>query len=211
MADLSDIRRDFASDGLLEADMSADPIEQFSAWFDVALKADILDPNAMTVSTVGADNKPSARVVLLKGFNKDGFIFFTNYGSKKGTDLAANPNAVMSFFWPQLNRQIIIYGSVEKTNRIESEKYFRSRPVNSRLAAWASEQSSKIETREILERRVDELREKFGDDVPLPPFWGGFRLKPEKIEFWQGRQNRMHDRICYELSGKSWSRYRLSP
>lgn len=211
MTDLSDIRRDFASDGLLESNISADPFEQFSSWFDEALKADILDPNAMTVSTVGADNKPSARVVLLKGFDADGFVFFTNYGSKKGSDLAKNPNAVMSFFWRELNRQVIIYGTVEKTSRDESEDYFTSRPVDSRLAAWASEQSTRIEAREVLERRFDEFRKKFGDEVPLPPFWGGFRLTPNKFEFWQGRQNRMHDRFVYELSENKWRRYRLSP
>lgn len=211
MTDLSDIRRDFASDGLLEVNMSADPFEQFSGWFDEALKADILDPNAMTVSTVGVDNRPSVRVVLLKGFDAAGFVFFTNYESKKGTDLTNNPNTVFHFFWPQLNRQVAIYGSVEKTSREESEKYFNSRPVDSRLAAWASAQSSEIASREVLEKRFDEFREKFGDDVPLPPFWGGFRLKPEKFEFWRGRQNRMHDRICYLLEGDRWKIVRLSP
>jgi pyridoxamine 5'-phosphate oxidase len=211
MTDLADIRRDFASDGLSESDMAADPFDQFSAWFDEALGTITLDPNAMTVSTVGADNRPSARVVLLKGFNENGFVFFTNYESKKGKDLTANPYAVMSFFWSPLNRQIMIYGTVEKTTREEAEKYFKSRPVDSRHAAWASAQSSEIESREYLEKRFDEFQDKFGDDVPLPPFWGGFRLKPDKFEFWQGRQNRMHDRFCYELSGNKWRRYRLSP
>jgi pyridoxamine 5'-phosphate oxidase len=211
MTDLADIRRDFESDGLLEADMAADPIEQFGAWMDDALKADILDANAMTVSTVGADNKPSARVVLLKGFDAYGFVFFTNYESKKGTDLTNNPFTVFHFFWPQLNRQVAIYGCVEKTARAESEKYFSSRPVDSRLAAWASMQSSEIVSREVLEERFDEFREKFGDDVPLPPFWGGFRLTPDRFEFWQGRQNRLHDRICYLLEGNSWRIVRLSP
>ncbi|MBK8465557.1 MAG: pyridoxamine 5'-phosphate oxidase [Chloracidobacterium sp.] len=211
MTDLFDIRRDFASDGLLESTMSADPFEQFSGWFDDALNADILDPNAMTVSTVGVDNRPSVRVVLLKGFDAAGFVFFTNYESNKGTDLTNNPHTVFHFFWPQLNRQVAIYGSVVKTSREESEKYFNSRPVDSRLAAWASAQSSEIKSRKVLEERFDEVRDKFGDDVPLPPFWGGFRLKPEKFEFWQGRQNRLHDRVCYELREEAWELCRLSP
>lgn len=211
MTDLADIRRDFESDGLTKADMSADPFEQFAAWMDDALKADILDPNAMTVSTVGADNKPSARVVLLKGFDANGFVFFTNYESKKGNDLTNNPFTVFHFFWPQLSRQVSIYGHVEKTSRAESEKYFNSRPVDSRLAAWASAQSSEIASRKVLEERFDEFREEFGDDVPLPPFWGGFRLTPKKFEFWQGRQNRLHDRICYAIVGDAWKIRRLSP
>ena len=211
MTDLADIRRDFASDGLTETDLAANPFEQFAVWMDDALKADVLDPNAMTVSTIGNDGKPSVRVVLLKFFDENGFVFFTNYESKKGTDLTNNPQTVFHFFWPQLNRQVAIYGSVEKTSREESEKYFQSRPVDSRLAAWASAQSSVIASRASLENRFDEFREKFGDDVPLPPFWGGFRLTPDKFEFWQGRQNRLHDRICYERSNDEWRICRLSP
>lgn len=211
MTDLSDIRRTFESDGLRLSDMAADPFDQFSVWMDDALRADILDPNAMTVATVGADNKPSARVVLLKGFDKSGFVFFTNYESKKGRDVAANSRASFNFYWPQLNRQIAIHGSVEKTSREESEKYFKSRPIDSQIAAWASAQSSEIESREALDRRFDEFREKFGDDVPLPPFWGGFRLTPVRFEFWQGRQNRMHDRFCYTHDADVWQISRLSP
>lgn len=211
MTDLADIRRDFASDALTETDLAANPFEQFAVWMDDALKADVLDPNAMTVSTVGNDGKPSVRVVLLKFFDENGFVFFTNYESKKGTDLTNNPQTVFHFFWPQLNRQIAIHGSVEKTSREESEKYFQSRPVDSRLAAWASAQSSVIASRASLENHFDECREKFGDDVPLPPFWGGFRLTPERFEFWQGRQNRLHDRICYQSSDKGWKISRLSP
>jgi len=211
MTDLADIRRDFESGQLLEGAIADDPFRQFAAWMDDALKASVLDPNAMTVSTVGPDNKPSARVVLLKSFDADGFVFFTNYESKKGTDLEANPNAVMSFFWPQIHRQAAIYGGVKKTGRAESEKYFKSRPVDSQIAAWASEQSSEIASREVLENRFEEFREKFVDDVPLPPFWGGFRLIPTKFEFWQGRQNRLHDRIVYQLNDSDWSVVRLSP
>lgn len=210
-SNLADIRRNIDSDGLRQSDMARDPFAQFAAWMNDALRSDILDANAMTVATVGNDNKPSARVVLLKGFDENGFVFFTNYESKKGRDLAANPNASLNFFWPQLHRQIAIYGSIEKVSREESEKYFKSRPVDSQIAAWASAQSSEIASREVLETRFDEFREKFGTQVPLPPFWGGYRLTPGRFEFWQGRQNRMHDRFCYTREGESWQIHRLSP
>jgi pyridoxamine 5'-phosphate oxidase len=209
--ELADLRRDFSSRELSESAVSADPLEQFAAWMDEALRSEIIDANAMTLATVGEDGRPSARVVLLKYFGPEGLAFFTNYESKKGRDLAANPFASMHFFWPQLDRQIGICGPVERTSREDSEKYFNSRPIESRLGAWASAQSSVIESREILERRVEEYREKFGDDIPLPPFWGGFRLRPERYEFWQGRQSRLHDRIVYERSDDSWKIIRLSP
>ena len=209
--ELADLRRDFSSEGLSESTVAASPFEQFSIWMDEALKTEILDANAMTLSTVGDGGRPSARIVLLKYFGEDGFAFFTNYESKKGKDLAANPFCVLHFFWPQLDRQAAIYGQVEKTSRKESDKYFNSRPVESRLSAWASNQSSIIESRVVLDKRVEEFREKFGDNIPLPPFWGGFRLTPDKFEFWQGRQNRLHDRICYTLDGKNWIISRLSP
>lgn len=211
MTDLADIRRNFDSDGLRQSDMARDPFEQFTTWMNDALRSDILDPNAMTVATVGADNKPSARVVLLKGFDAEGFVFFTNYESKKGRDLADNQNASFNFFWPSLHRQVAIHGRIEKTSRDESEKYFHSRPVDSQLAAWASAQSTEIESREVLETRFNEFREKFGDEVPLPPFWGGYRLTPDRFEFWQGRQNRLHDRIVYTLDSDTWRMSRLSP
>lgn len=209
--ELSDLRREFSASGLSEADVAADPFEQFSVWMNDALIGDIIDPNAMTVSTVGADNMPSARVVLLKYFDQTGFVFFTNYESKKGTDLNNNPNTVFHFFWPQLDRQIGIYGSVQKTSRLESEKYFNSRPVDSRIGAWASAQSRVVASRDELESRFSELKDKFGDDVPLPDHWGGFRLTPIRFEFWQGRQNRLHDRICYSLVEQNWTITRLSP
>ena len=197
--------------GLSEADVAANPFEQFSVWMNDAINADIIDANAMTVSTVGPDGQPSARIVLLKGFDIDGFVFYTSYESKKGTDLVANPHTVFHFFWPQLDRQIAIYGPVEKTSREVSEAYFKSRPVDSRVGAWASLQSSVIASREVLEERVEEFSEKFGEDVPLPPHWGGFRLTPDKFEFWQGRQNRLHDRIVYKLTNGAWKIVRLSP
>ena len=209
--ELADLRRDFSATELNEDDVATSPFEQFSIWMNDALGGGIIDPNAMTVSTVGPDGKPSARVVLLKFFDAQGFVFFTNYESKKGTDLTSNPNTVFHFFWPQLDRQIAIRGSVEKTSREESDKYFHSRPVDSQLGAWTSAQSSIIESREILDQRFAAFREKFGDDVPLPDFWGGFRLNPEKFEFWQGRQNRLHDRIVYELFDGRWIIGRLSP
>lgn len=211
MPNLADLRRDFASHELLESTIAADPFEQFKLWFDDALASDLIDANAMTVATVGEDGLPSVRVVLLKGYDHDGFVFYTNYGSKKGADLAGNPNTVFHFFWPQLDRQIGIYGSVTKTSREESAEYFNSRPVDSRIGAWASAQSSVIESRESLEQRFADYKTKFGDDVPLPDFWGGFRLTPIKFEFWQGRQNRLHDRIVYSLDGDKWMISRLSP
>lgn len=211
MPNLADLRRDFASHELLESMIAGDPFEQFKLWFDDALASDVIDANAMTVATVGQDGKPSTRVVLLKDYDHDGFVFYTNYGSKKGTDLTGNPNTVFHFFWPQLDRQIGIYGTVEKTSREESAEYFNSRPVDSRIGAWASAQSSMIASREELEGRFAEYKEKFGDEVPLPEFWGGFRLTPIKFEFWQGRQNRLHDRIVYTLDGGVWTIARLSP
>lgn len=209
--ELADLRRDFSSAGLSESDVSPDPFEQFKNWMDTALVSDILDPNAMTLSTVGGDNRPAARIVLLKHYSEEGFSFYTNYESKKGSDLQNNPFTVLHFFWPQLDRQIAVYGKVEKTSRGDSEKYFISRPVESRLSAWASNQSRVVASREELEKRVEDLREKYGDEVPLPPFWGGFCLTPDKFEFWQGRQNRLHDRIVYTLAVGTWSISRLSP
>lgn len=211
MRDLADLRRHFSAGELLESNIAASPFDQFSKWMNDALESDIIDPNAMTLSTVGPDGRPSARVVLLKYFDKSGFAFFTNYESKKGTDLRANSFAVLHFFWPQLDRQVAVYGSARKTSRDESERYFNSRPVDSRLGAWTSSQSHPVASRDVLEDRFKKLREKFGDDVPLPPFWGGFRLTPDKFEFWQGRQNRLHDRIVYDLADTVWTTIRLSP
>jgi len=209
--DLADLRRDFESEGLNESDMDLSPFVQFARWMDDALKAEVPDANAMTLATIGDDGRPDARVVLLKYYGETGFAFFTNYESKKGSDLETNPYAVLHFFWPQLHRQVGVYGRVDKTSREESEKYFNSRPVDSRLAAWASNQSRIIESREILDKRFEEFRAKFGDDVPLPEYWGGFRLTPDRFEFWQGRQNRLHDRLCYKLAGNTWMINRLSP
>ncbi len=209
--ELADLRRDFLLTGLSKSAVAANPFVQFALWMDEALESQIIDANAMTISTVGEDGRPSARIVLLKYFGEEGFAFFTNYESKKGRDLLTNPFAVLHFFWPQLDRQVAVYGRVEKTPLEESEKYFNSRPVDSRIGAWASDQSRVIESRDSLEKRFEESREKFGDAVPLPPFWGGFRLTPDKFEFWQGRQNRLHDRIVYTLEKDKWETARLSP
>ena len=209
--ELADLRRDFSSQALNKADLDPSPFVQFARWMDEAVKAEIPDANAMTLATVGEDNRPDARVVLLKYYGETGFAFFTNYESKKGRDLDANPYAALHFFWPQLDRQVGIYGRVEKTSREESEKYFKSRPVESRLAAWASNQSRIIASRDVLVKRFEEFREKFGDDVPLPSYWGGFRVQPDRVEFWQGRQNRLHDRLCYTTDETGWQIIRLSP
>lgn len=209
--DLADLRRDFASDGLLESDVDASPFVQFAKWMGEAMAAEVPDANAMTVATLGEDGRPDARVVLLKYYGEKGFAFFTNYESKKGRDLLANPFATMHFFWPELYRQVSIYGTVTRTSREESENYFKSRPVDSQIAAWASNQSRVIESRSFLEARFDEFKAKFGDEVPLPDFWGGFCLTPDRFEFWQGRQNRLHDRLCYSVEESGWTIVRLSP
>ena len=209
--DLANLRREFSSTGIVKSDLDPDPFVQFANWMDEALKAEIPDANAMTLATVGEDGRADARVVLLKYYGPQGYAFFTNYESKKGRDLAANPYATLHFFWPQLHRQVSISGPVAKTTREESETYFAERPVPSRVAAWASRQSSVIESRAVLEERFEEFRAKFGGEVPLPPFWGGFRLTPEQFEFWQGRDNRLHDRIAYSSGHGGWEMVRLSP
>lgn len=209
--DLAALRRDYAGQPITKASVDVDPFVQFGRWLDEALSAEITDANAMTIATVDAECRPSSRVVLLKGFDEQGFVFFTNYESKKGNDLAANPQVSLSFFWPQLHRQVIIQGTAYKVSREESESYFRSRPYDSRLAAWASKQSSVIQSRADLEARFEEIQQRFVDDVPLPSFWGGFRVVPNRIEFWQGRESRLHDRLAYRLLNSRWLIERLSP
>lgn len=209
--DIANLRRDYSQHELSEKQVDADPFAQFSQWLDEAMNSEALEPTAMTLSTVAENGTPSSRVVLLKGVSDSGLVFFTNYESRKGRELTANPIAVVNFFWPELERQINVSGNVERVSQEESETYFKSRPVKSRIAAWASHQSSTLASREELEKRVEELNEKFGEDVPLPPFWGGFRLKPIRFEFWQGRRSRLHDRICYELKDNAWQISRLSP
>jgi pyridoxamine 5'-phosphate oxidase len=185
---------------------------EFARWFEEAVKAELHEPNAMTLATATADGAPSARIVLLKGFDESGFVFFTDYRSRKGAELTENPRAALVFYWPELERQIRITGSTERTDRQESEAYFQTRPRGSRLSAWVSHQSQVIAGRKELDERVPELERRYpDDDIPVPPYWGGFRLRPDSIEFWQGRSSRLHDRIRYVRSGDSWRIERLSP
>lgn len=209
---IAQIRRDYAREKLNQSAVEENPIEQFNIWFQQALSADLLDPNAMTLSTATAEGHPSSRVVLLKGFDESGFRFYTNYSSRKGRQLKENPHAALCFYWPALERQVRIEGSVCRVSREDSRSYFQQRPRLSQLGAWASKQSSRVPSREILKEKFDKVKKRFeGEEVPLPEFWGGYLLKPEWIEFWQGREGRMHDRICYEKVEENWNHYRLAP
>ena len=209
---LADSRREYSLQELSEDSVAADPFLQFANWFDEYVSSGPLEPSACVVSTVGKDGAPSSRVVLLKGFDERGFVFFTNYKSKKATDLSNDPRVAMHFFWPELERQIEILGVAERTSRVESETYFASRPVDSKLGAWASKQSSELESRDELSERFAEVRSQFADGgVPCPDFWGGFRVKPVLFEFWQGRPNRLHDRIRYLRDENAWTIARLYP
>src|SRR5216110_2938269 len=204
---------DHAAHGLRRSDLDPDPIKQFSNWFTAAIEAGIRDVNAMSLATAGRDARPSVRIVLLKSFDQDGFVFFTNYESTKGKQLEANPYAALGFYWIELDRQIRISGKMQKTSREESQAYFRSRPVGSQLGAWASRQSEIIDGRRVLDARMAEMTERFRNKrIPLPPHWGGYRLKPEIMEFWQGRPNRLHDRFRYSRqTDGSWLIERLAP
>jgi pyridoxamine 5'-phosphate oxidase len=209
---VADLRKDYGQASLDDADVLDDPIAQFTRWFDEALRAEVNEPNAMNVATVDADGKPSSRIVLIKQFDARGFTWFTNYTSRKGVELAANPHAAILFFWSELERQIRIEGRVERVAAEESESYFHTRPLKSRLAALASAQSAPIASRAALEVNYDAVAGQYGDQPPRPENWGGYRLVPEYIEFWQGRRSRFHDRIVYERQADgTWSRHRLQP
>lgn len=207
---LSNLRKNYEKGELLEGKIHSNPFKQFSVWFEEVLNSNIYEPNAMILATA-SDNKPSARVVLLKGFDGNGFKFYTNYNSRKGQELSVNPNAALLFYWMELERQVRIEGRIEKLSREESLEYFNSRPLESRYGALASNQSEIIPDREYLEKKFSELKEKYGDNPPMPENWGGFILKPNLFEFWQGRPGRLHDRIVYERTESNWRIYRLSP
>lgn len=209
---LENLRKNYALGSLTEADVDPDPIRQFNCWFQQALDAQLPEPNAMTLATAGADGRPDARIVLVKGVDERGFAFFTNYESRKGQELAQQPYACLLFYWIELERQVRIEGAVEKVDAAESDAYFHSRPLGSRIGAWASVQSAEIASRAILEEREVHYRAQYGENPPRPPHWGGYRVRPESIEFWQGRPSRLHDRIKYlRRPDGQWRLVRLSP
>jgi len=209
---VASLRRNYQAATLDISDVTSDPLKQFDIWFKNALDSDLIEPNAMILSTVSADMVPSARTVLLKGFDGEGFTFFTNYESQKGREIEANPNVSLLFLWLELERQVRVNGKAVRIPEAESYAYFKSRPADSRIGAWASRQSSTVPGRVYLEMKFAEYKKKFGDtEIPLPPFWGGYKVIPERIEFWQGRPNRLHDRILYSKNENGWKIERLSP
>lgn len=209
---LAAMREDYRLNGLCETDVASDPISQFQRWFDDALKGNVYEPNGMTLATTGDDGQPTARIVLLKMIDQRGLAFFTNMESRKGQHLAANPKAALTFWWGPLERQVRFEGTISPVGVDETDAYYQSRPIGSRIGAWASPQSQVIESREVLEKAEQDYLEKFGDEtIPRPPFWGGYRLSPQRVEFWQGRSNRLHDRLCYRKADGQWIIERLAP
>ncbi|MBS3805212.1 MAG: pyridoxamine 5'-phosphate oxidase [Oleiphilaceae bacterium] len=210
--DIGDMRRDFESSGLHRDALDPDPVRQFEIWFTDTQEAGILEPNAMSLATAGSDGLPDVRTVLLKYFDTGGFVFYTNYGSRKAAELKQNPQAALLFPWLGLNRQVVLQGRVEKVGQAESLRYFATRPRGSQIGAWVSEQSRSVESRALLEQKVAEIKSRFGqDDIPLPSFWGGYRIIPDRIEFWQGRPSRLHDRFEYLRQDNGWHIQRLQP
>ena len=210
--DASSLRKEYTSAGLDKADVDPDPIVQFHEWFEKVIDADLHEPNAMILATATADGKPSARTVLLKDYDERGFVFYTNYEGRKAKEIEANPACALLFYWGELERQVRIEGRASRLSSKESDAYFANRPQGSRLGAWASEQSRPVEDRSILEGRVRALEAEYeGREIPRPPFWGGYRVEPDTIEFWQGRESRLHDRLIYYSTGGSWKIERLQP
>ncbi len=209
--DLADLRRDYARESLTERDVDPDPIRQFEKWFEQAQRSEMIEPNAMTLATSTRDGRPSARVVLLKSVSANGFVFFTDYRSRKGSELEANPFVSLCFWWGDLQRQVRVTGTVARATREESEAYFHTRPHGSQIGAWASHQSASLDSRETLEKEVARLEREHLGEVPLPPHWGGYRVTPDSIEFWQGRPSRLHDRIVFARESGKWKIGRLSP
>ena len=210
VGDLSSLRKEYLQSGIVREDLKSNPVEQFSLWFSQAMDAEIIEPTAMSLAT--SDDSIGIRTVLLKYFDENGFVFFTNYESKKSKQIQKNPQAAVLFPWLALERQVKIIGKVEKISNLESFKYFSSRPKDSQIGAWASEQSSRISSRSVLIEQFASMKKKFSKgEIPLPEFWGGYRIVPQSIEFWQGRANRLHDRFIYERQENEWTISRLSP
>mgnify|MGYP000419389392 FL=1 len=209
--DLHNIREDYSKQSLSKEDCAADPLTQFEQWLQEAIKAQVNEPTAVNVATVNEDGRPSSRIVLLKEVNAQGFVFFTNYHSRKGRAISHQPFVAMTFFWPELERQVRIEGRAQKLPEAESDTYFASRPYTSRIGAWASHQSEVIESHKTLLARAALISAKHPLNVPRPPHWGGYLVIPDRVEFWQGRPSRLHDRICYQLQDNQWIKERLSP